>query len=710
MRPEDRPAKRRKSCDTQAANDAARKKERRGERLAIDWMMEQVHAGELADRLARTWRGEEGYGLDKLLRDPELDGHLSQHQVELMHRKTATLARFYHARSTAPHYLPRSTIARQVEEEMSFGTLKLIPWRTILLWEQEFRDEKYKLVPSVKGRWSRWWILTEPDVRARCFEFLKERTDCQGRVNLRVKDFRAWLNGEWPNDPGPFSLHDVEDEKVKARLMARYPQLPLSWSCARSWLIKLGYKYCSITGKGYFDGHNRPDVLQWRKEFLGRMAWRLHHMPVYMHLTPQEASQKGVPLEDIASFTRTGIGGPGPSGRLVEHFKDGYDWLWDQCDCEKRRYSDKEKEVIIMVQRRVRALQAAKRGVEPVMYGIPPSWDSKDGLIIPTWQDEVIYKCYDGQRRAWKKGKAVERIQRKGQGRGIMLSGFISDPFGFLHLTREDVIAVNIQRLRHGKEPLRRFHVMGNGNAYGFCFFKYGKNAEGYWDSDAMIQHVDEYMECFEHKYGDQAKCLFLFDWSSGHAKFPAAAWRPAEMNLRYGGTGASAVKVGKMAPTIVVERAEVMGNEEPGMRTIGPERPLQTGDIQHLFFREGEFPWYERPPRGVAGAEWAAKFLGQAKGLKQLLWERGLWREGMTVDGQRTVRGVKQKAVPSLSARIVMGACPDIIKQKSALQVFIEERGHMCDFLPKFHCELNPIELVSRQCTGPQVPPRVVI
>lgn len=175
-------------------------------------------------------------------------------------------------------------------------------------------------------------------------------------------------------------------------------------------------------------------------------------------------------------------------------------------------------------------------------------------------------------------------------------------------------------------------------------------------------------------------------------------------MNLKWGGSGASAAKVKNMAPTIRVEKAAVIGDQEAedgAMRHVGPDHPLSTGHTQHLFFQEGEYPWYERAPAGGVDPEWTSQFMGQAKGLKHLLWERGLWRQGMTVDGQRTVRGVKQKVVPALSAKMVMGACPDIMKQKSALQLCIEKRGHMCDFLPKFHCELNPIELVSGvECT----------
>jgi len=37
-----------------------------------------------------------------------------------------------------------------------------------------------------------------------------------------------------------------------------------------------------------------------------------------------------------------------------------------------------------------------------------------------------------------------------------------------------------------------------------------------------------------------------------------------------------------------------------------------------------------------------------------------------------------------------------DFIDQVSMLETVIEEAGHKCIFLPKFHCELNPIEMVS--------------
>ncbi|KIJ56286.1 hypothetical protein M422DRAFT_96844, partial [Sphaerobolus stellatus SS14] len=35
-----------------------------------------------------------------------------------------------------------------------------------------------------------------------------------------------------------------------------------------------------------------------------------------------------------------------------------------------------------------------------------------------------------------------------------------------------------------------------------------------------------------------------------------------------------------------------------------------------------------------------------------------------------------------------------DFCAEKSLLQTILEEAGHHCYFLPKFHCELNPIEM----------------
>ena len=43
---------------------------------------------------------------------------------------------------------------------------------------------------------------------------------------------------------------------------------------------------------------------------------------------------------------------------------------------------------------------------------------------------------------------------------------------------------------------------------------------------------------------------------------------------------------------------------------------------------------------------------------------------------------------------KMLIGTLPDFKAQKSRIHGVITARGHLCLFLPKFHCELNWIEL----------------
>ena len=82
----------------------------------------------------------------------------------------------------------------------------------------------------------------------------------------------------------------------------------------------------------------------------------------------------------------------------------------------------------------------------------------------------------------------------------------------------------------------------------------------------------------------------------------------------------------------------------------------------------------------------------GEAKGLKAVLEERGF-----------DVSLLRAKCAPvcpfeshnCCMARL-LSQQEDFINQESMLETLIKSVGHECIFLPKFHCELNPIEMVS--------------
>ncbi|KIJ52515.1 hypothetical protein M422DRAFT_156778 [Sphaerobolus stellatus SS14] len=78
----------------------------------------------------------------------------------------------------------------------------------------------------------------------------------------------------------------------------------------------------------------------------------------------------------------------------------------------------------------------------------------------------------------------------------------------------------------------------------------------------------------------------------------------------------------------------------------------------------------------------------GQPKGMKQILLECGLYQVGLTMQCKKKKDGSEGNCT-----KRILELQPDFKEQKSLVQEVIEECGHICIFLPKFHCELNFIE-----------------
>lgn len=68
---------------------------------------------------------------------------------------------------------------------------------------------------------------------------------------------------------------------------------------------------------------------------------------------------------------------------------------------------------------------------------------------------------------------------------------------------------------------------------------------------------------------------------------------------------------------------------------------------------------------------------VGVPKGLRQVLTESGIDTHGMKADEMREV----------------LGSHPDFQNEEFRGKILIEEKKHIAYMLPKYHCELNPIE-----------------
>ena len=301
------------------------------------------------------------------------------------------------------------------------------------------------------------------------------------------------------------------------------------------------------------------------------------------------------------------------------------------------------------------------------------------------YQDESVFKAYDGARKRWMPPDFVGRLLKKGEGPGIMITAFVNEQVGWLKLTRHDLHAINAKRAEEGKPPCKYF-TDHNGYYYAFHAFEYGKARQGYWDGDKMIEQVDEIIDAFNHLHPED-QALFIFDHSSGHAKYPEDALNANNMNMKYGGTKGCNMRATTLEEDYLNSNIEVEEELDDGIWS--EPRPYKKCDVQHMVFQERDDPPFYAPYLQPQ------EYVGKPKGIRQVLWERGLLKADMSLEG-RWIAGPGNKPMRGLStsARHRLSLCPDFLHQKSALQLKVEAAGHLCEFLPKYHPELNPIEL----------------
>ena len=81
----------------------------------------------------------------------------------------------------------------------------------------------------------------------------------------------------------------------------------------------------------------------------------------------------------------------------------------------------------------------------------------------------------------------------------------------------------------------------------------------------------------------------------------------------------------------------------------------------------------------------------GWFKGMETLIKERGFWpAEGLNAQCE----GFKcEPGRTECCCHCFLFTQPDFASQKSQLEEFVTSWGHICDFYPKYHCELNFIE-----------------
>jgi hypothetical protein len=219
-----------------------------------------------------------------------------------------------------------------------------------------------------------------------------------------------------------------------------------------------------------------------------------------------------------------------------------------------------------------------------------------------------------------------------------------------------------------------------------------------------LIEQVKIAIKVFEYTHPD-CIAIFTFDRSSAHEGFAKNALNINNMNINPGG------KQRKIRDTVIP-----ICNPDPS-----PDEEDTRSRVQRM-----TFPNDHPDP----------KLWGQAKGIRAVLQERkSVWdklvlncstkpvrkcasctKSQTCKDAERRVAFVEATGEGAASAEdIAVADTPstpdnsyewccmhhvlalqeDFRSEKPLIQWLIEDAGHICLFLPQFHCELNPIEML---------------
>ncbi|CAM9157910.1 unnamed protein product, partial [Hapterophycus canaliculatus] len=347
------------------------------------------------------------------------------------------------------------------------------------------------------------------------------------------------------------------------------------------------------------------------------IASRLVYLAILRRLSLRQPVWMQIPLADLSEETLEAIEHDGMPSKVYKYVHEGRDFVEFHVERLGREGEAEGKG-------NPNDNGAFDEGRLKSKYGGNSSVRFQADAAWHMGQDGCIFTAYLREGMEWVIAK-VRGIRKKTEGPGIMVSVFQDEIRGFgFAITGEELARVNVFRRVQGRKALQETPGIRN--------LDYGKQKDGYWNYDTFAEQCVDIMDCFEVLCPDW-QLVMKVDHSSGHAKYREDGLHVGNTNLKWGGA-----KGGKMRNTTVTAAC------------LGPNK---------------------------AEVEWG----GKPKGVRQMLWERGLWKDGMTG---------KAEVSSGLNAFAVLGNCPDFREEKSALQVVVESRGHALVMSSKCHPEYS--------------------
>lgn len=658
----------------------------------------------------------------KLLEEPPVDGmRVSAHVKQVTHQKALTLMVFLkkmHSRDTDQTHFELggkrvSEIRKEVASELSCGEYIIQTaykeWRDgheIHLATREAKVAAARLVGgnvrdieevplglgSFKqqrlGHYERSFLLEEEDLKVEFKMWMRSNIR-----KLTVEKAWVYLNS---------TLLKNFDENT---LLANRICLPVSKDTAWRWMERCGACRCDTNKTYYNDQHQSADVVAYRKSFVERNNILKLRMKVWVRVSEEE-EQQYMECRRLSSFS--------------DAMPEGEKIVIDNVVHYIHHMDDQEK-----WETRADFHPSFSPGEKPTKA----NWNCKEGHAYGNClchcelreygQDESIYRSGDYPSSRWGLDGRSYPIS-KSQGVSKMVSAFkdYSKRGMGLYMSAAELAIVNTARVgityRCDGEPMLPLL-----ESPGLRIITPTKAADGYWDYTKMAIQTEDTMHSLD-VLEPEVQQLHQFDWSSGHKKGKEGGLLVSSMNLNYGGSGGQQLRDTELSDGCVgngdafMYESVIVDNEGDSQTTWSLEKPtakdgmvvtihdcrVRVGDIQLMSFRakeENPLPPFNKllapmedvvnkgkDKNGNETTKVIIGYAGKAKGIAQVLWERGLWKKGM-----KSSLKSHHLNFPALSAKHVLANCDDFKEENGALEDLVQSYGHIVMFSPKGHPEI---------------------
>jgi predicted secreted protein len=579
-------------------------------------------------------------------------------------------------------------------------------------------------------------FIDDEDIRFRLKEYINERiyNRKKGEKRLRIEGVRQWING--------ILLRDyLEGDRG------------VSYTTVYRWMGKLGFRWRRNSKTVYVDGHERPDVKKARQVFTAQMAEMRKKMVMYggpnrdLVMVPAEKTVAGevqmvhIKEREVPPTITWRV----PAGVKYRAFK-----VDDRGELEK---DEKGQTVMICKQApaggcdvlvpsdNIAALQQWHKDEDEAdsKAGIRRLHD--DELLVRIDHDETTFKENDDGGVGWEDEKKGSKMKKKGEGRAVHVSDYISERTGKLEIAEERwlmakedcsvggkcyeevVDASGAAKVRSGVYGCREKNEAGESvmttrsvqeavqllegilsrveikeGRYGMVYnvpyqvritMAVGKNQDGFWNSDRMAVQAEAVKIIYAWTHPLYSTAVHVFDNSSGHNAYEADALLADRLNKTPGGKQ-SILRSFRYDDGRLIHTTFMEGEELCKGFTLSVEDPNDAKKkIKAVFVKDD-----------VVSATNAktSKLIGVAKGADYLIAELGLSTPGLRLYCKTCE--AKARAAKEARRKFNEGEAEEVDDEEGACADETEESVSCCmrriiANIEAFKLELNKLEKV---------------